>query len=103
MTNELKIYGASDDLVEIEGAFSEEFNAYNKWEGRVLAPNGDALTVYAEFSAPGAYKAEWTITVENTGTWPSWPIHYEERPDREGDPALVIDVPEGTVVEEVKH
>ncbi|MGH3703012.1 MAG: hypothetical protein ACRDT9_00145 [Agromyces sp.] len=98
----LTIYGASDDLVEVEGEFREEFNAYGPWTGRIIAPNGDALTVRAEFAAPGPYKGEWTIAVENTGTWPAWPMHFAERADREGDPALVIDVPVGTIVEEVQ-
>jgi len=99
--SKLTIYGASDDLIEVEGVFREEFNAYEKWEGRVIAPNGDALTVFAEFGARGAYKADWTIGIQNTGTWPNWPIRFEDRPDREGDPALVLDVPDGTIVEEV--
>ncbi len=30
--------------------------------------------------------------VENSGTWPSWPIRYVDRPDRDGDPAIEIDV-----------
>lgn len=98
---ELIIYGASDDLVEFEGAISEEFNTYDRWEGRLHSPNGEALTIRAEFGAKGLYKAEWTLTVENTGTWPAWPIRFGERPDREGDPALIIDVPDGTTVEEV--
>jgi hypothetical protein len=99
--SKMTIYGASDDLVEVEGEFSEEFSAYGPWEGRVLAPNGDALTVFAEFSASGSYRADWTIGVQNTGTWPAWPMYFAGRPDREGDPALVIDVPVGTIVEEV--
>lgn len=31
----LKIYGASDDLVEFEGAFSEEYNIYERTEFEV--------------------------------------------------------------------
>lgn len=95
----LTIYGASDDLVEVEGEFSEEFGAYGGWRGRVVAPNGDSLIVTAEFDKPGS-TADWTLSVENTGTWPDWPMHFAERPDREGDPALVLDVPAGTIVEE---
>ena len=98
----LTIYGASDDLVEVEGEFREEFSAYNGWRGRVVAPDGDALIVTAEYSKPGA-DAEWTLGVENSGTWPDWEIHFGERPDREGDPAIRILVPVGTVVEEVER
>jgi len=97
---ELIIYGASDDLVEVEGAFVEEFEAYPKWSGWVIAPDGDRLKVKAEFGARGKHKSDWTLTVENTGTYPDWPIRFGERPDREGDPAIFIDVPEGTIVKE---
>jgi hypothetical protein len=94
------IYGASDDLVEVEGECREEFylDRSDRWIGRVLAPNGDALTVFAAFGVRGSYKADWTVGVENTGTWPGWTIRFADRPDREGDPALIIDVPAGTVV-----
>ena len=98
---ELVIYGASDDLVETEGVFREEFSAYGPWRGKVLAPNGDALVVTAEFGATGLYRHDWTLGVENSGTWPAWPIRFGERPDREGDPAIIIDVPAGTIVEEL--
>ncbi|MGI6878801.1 hypothetical protein [Microbacterium sp. gxy059] len=98
--SKLTIYGASDDLVEIEGEFREEFSAYNGWRGRVTAPDGDALIITAEYGKPRG-EAEWTLGVENAGTWPSWPIYFSERPDRDDDPAIVIDVPAGTIVEEV--
>lgn len=96
----LTIYGASDDLVEVEGEFTEEFEAYAGWRGRVVAPNGDALIITAEFDKPGS-DADWTLGIENSGTWPDWPIRFGERPDREGDPAIIIDVPAGTIVEEM--
>ncbi|MBW1639263.1 hypothetical protein G3H63_09290 [Microbacterium resistens] len=98
--SKLTIYGASDDLVEVEGEFREEFDAGRGWRGRVIAPDGDSLIVTAEYSKPHAF-AEWTLGIENSGTWPSWPIRFIERPDREGDPAIEIDVPAGTVVEEI--
>lgn len=96
--NTITIYGASDDLVEIEGAFSEEFDALSAWRGRVVAPDGESLIVTAEFGKSDS-DAEWTLGVENSGTWPAWPIRFAERPDREGDPAIVIEVPAGTIVE----
>lgn len=99
--SKLTIYGASDDLVEVTGEFDEEFRLpLSGWRGRVVSPDGDSLIVTAEYDRPES-DAEWTLGVENSGTWPSWPIHFTERPDREGDPAIVIDVPEGTIVEEV--
>lgn len=96
----ITIYGASDDLVEVEGEFSEEFSAYNGWRGRVIAPNGQHLIVTAEYSKTG--DDYWTLGVENTGTWPAWPIQFAEAP-HEGDPAIIIEVPAGTVVEEIEE
>lgn len=100
-TSKLTIYGASDDLVEVEGAFVEEFEAYGPWRGRVVAPSGEELIVTAEFGKPRA-AADWTLGVENSDTWPAWPIRYVERPDREGDPAIEIEVPDGTIVKEIE-
>ncbi|MBM4575560.1 hypothetical protein GS415_03945 [Rhodococcus hoagii] len=94
---EVTIYGASDDLVEFDGAIREEFDACSGWAGELVAPDGDSLIVSAAFGVPGA-RADWTLSVENTDTYPSWPIRFTERPGYEGDPAIVIDVPEGTVV-----
>jgi hypothetical protein len=43
--NELIIYGASDDLIEIEGYIREEFNAYlnEESEGLILAVSDGTL------------------------------------------------------------
>lgn len=97
--SELTIYGASDDVVVFDGAITAERDACSSWSGDLVAPNGDSLTIRAEFSKPGS-AADWTLEVQNTGTWPSWPIRFANRPDREGDPALIIDVPDGTIIKE---
>lgn len=96
---EVTFYGASDDLVEFEGAISEEFNTYSRWQGRLVSPSGESLILSAEFSKPGS-DSDWTLTVENSADSPSWPIRFGERPDRDDDPAIIIDVPEGTIVKE---
>jgi len=95
--NKITIYGASDDLVEVEGYISDEFSAYGPWSGKLTAPNGDSLRIRAEFCKPGS-ESEWQLSIENTGTFPDWPIRFGVRPDRDGDPALVIDVPDGTTM-----
>ncbi|MFD5599893.1 hypothetical protein ACFWHR_07525 [Leucobacter sp. NPDC058333] len=97
--SELVFYGASDDLVELEGAIRKEFDASGPWRGKLIAPDGGALFLNAEFSRAGA-ALDWTLWVENAETYPSWLIRFGERPDREGDPAIIIDVPEGTTIEE---
>ena len=97
----LTIYGASDDLVEVDGEFREEFSVRSSgWRGEVVAPDGDSLIITAEFCKEGA-EADWTLGIENGETWPSWPIRFTDRPDREGDPAIIIDVPAGTIVKEI--
>lgn len=95
---EVIIYGASDDLVEFEGAISEEFQAYGLWRGRLEAPNLDALVVHAQYGADP--DTEWGLGVES-GNYPSWPIRFTERPDYAGDPAIVIEVPEGTTITQI--
>jgi hypothetical protein len=99
MSKTVTIYGASDDLLEVDGdiAGADEYGAYGgPVEGVLTAPDGDSLIIRAEFSKAGA-PADWTLSVENTDTYPAWPIRFGERPDREGDPALIIEVPDGTV------
>lgn len=97
---EVTFYGASDDLVEFEGAISEEFDAYEGWKGELVAPDGDSLILNAQYCKPGS-PSEWTLWVENSATYPAWPIRFGERPDCEGDPAIIINVPEGTTIKEI--
>lgn len=97
----LTIYGASDDLVELEGAINDEYNLFP--DGvllRLTAPDGQSLDVSLDFDnrAIGG-QLDWTIAVGAVNAYPDWPIRFHERPDYEGDPAVTIDVPEGTRVE----
>ena len=92
----ITIYGASDDLVEVEGDIRDEFDCLKGWAGRLIAPDGDSLIIRAEYLGRG--ETDWLLSIENTGTYPAWPIRFGERPDRQGDPALIIDAPAGTVL-----
>lgn len=56
---ELEIYGASDDLIEIDGDISEEFN-----------PSGDDDNNYLGFSDGTVLK----ITYDNDGMWRIVPV-----------------------------
>ena len=99
MSKTVTIYGASDDLLEVYGdiAGADEYGAYGgPVMGTLTSPDGDSLIVRAEYCKPGA-PGEWTLSIENTDTFPDWPIKFGERPNRDGDPALIIEVPEGTV------
>jgi hypothetical protein len=98
-TAPITIYGASDDLLEVEGAVNDEFDASGPTRVRLTAPDGDSLDVVAEFSRPGDYALDWTITVETARAYPAWPIRFHERPGYEGDPGVTIDAPAGTTVE----
>lgn len=95
------IYGASDDLVEFEGAIRDEFDAYGPWVGQLTSPDGESLIIRAEFGAPAA-ATDWKLSIENTATYPAWPIRFGERPGCEGDPAIIITAPTGTTIKEIK-
>ncbi|MDE8648180.1 hypothetical protein PXH69_24745 [Rhodococcus qingshengii] len=107
-TEVLTMYGASDDLVEFEGAISEEFQAYDAWAGLLTAPNGETLIVRAEFGKDGSDSA-WTLAVENTSTLAQWPVQFAVRPDHinndddDRDPAIRITVPTGTTITELSR
>jgi len=103
------IYGASDDLVEVEWAGKNkpqdyEFDAYGPWRGLVKDPDtGEFLVITAEFSKRNGL-TDWTLGVESgSHPFPNWPIQFGERPDRDGDPAIVITVPEGTRVSKIEE
>lgn len=91
------IYGASDDLVEVEGAISDEFDCWDKtWKGRLKAPEGSFLVVSARFGRDG-----WDLNVaapEGSG-FPDWPVSFCPRPDSPEDPAVRIEAPAGTTLE----
>lgn len=106
---DLIIYGASDDLVEIEGVFEEEFTVpKGGWCGRVEAPNGEYMFVTVEWCSR-TNREGWALGVDTDGgPFPSWPSRYVRSADVAsltvgyiGDPdnpALILDVPVGTVV-----
>lgn len=101
----LTIYGASDDLIEVKGDVREEF--YLSEHGtrlRLTAPDGASLDVLVDFGTTRVWAGlDWTITVEAINGYPSWPIHFHEGPGHEGDPAVTIDAPPGTTVENLSE
>lgn len=100
----LTIYGASDDLLEIESdtGYQEEFDVPGGIEVLVEDRTGACLVVRAEFGVSYKYGSEWTLSVRNTDVWPlDWTFQYSNRPDRDYDPALILTVPEGTTVREL--
>lgn len=98
--NQIIIYGGSDDLIEIEGAISEEYGIFGspRTVGTVIleSPAGDTLEVTLEFHT------DWEITLpaigEDFSNRSPWPIRLGASPDNDEDPALFVDAPIGTTV-----
>lgn len=100
--SDLTFYGASDHLVEVEGAIREEYELGREGTRlRLTAPDGDTLDVYLNFGYHHA-TLDWAICVEAVGGYPSWPVRFHERPDREGDPAVTVGAPAGTTIAVVR-
>ena len=101
--SDITIYGASDDLVEVEGAVRDEYPLADPCSRlRLTGPDGGTLDVVLWLGiCIGAL--DWSIGVEAVDAYPSWPIRFHERPGYEGDPAVTIDAPEGTTVKAVDH
>jgi len=56
----IKITGASDDLIEIEGSITEEFNSYDCKDGRLALSDGTLLKVQ--------YDGIWRFSILSKGT-----------------------------------
>lgn len=87
-------YGASDDLLELRGAIVEEFGAYNGVTLKITAPDGATIKLRAAFDDPDG----WSLSVIHTDSKWASAIVCGERPDREGDPALLLFLPAGTTI-----
>lgn len=59
-----KIYGGSDDLIEIEGAINNEANVYLKDDGNLPFDCSDGTNGYIEYDEDG----QWRITVLDAGS-----------------------------------
>lgn len=98
--SQIIIYGGSDDLIEIEGALSEEYGIFGspRTVGTVIleSPAGETLEVTLEFTTG------WEITLpaigEDFSNRSPWPIRLGQNPENDEDPALFVDAPIGTTV-----
>lgn len=96
----ITIYGASDDLVEVEGCEgADEFNA-DDWFGDLIAPDGSRMRVVAEYKAHGCWLVG-VVQVDEKYQLPGWPVTITQapamNPDNPGYSVLLsIDAPEGT-------
>jgi hypothetical protein len=92
MDKELIVYGASDDLVDFEGAFNMEYDlSYGHWFGKITDTNDEYVLLHLSYGSDGV---EWKIRAENPF---KWDIIIGNRPDRDSDPALFIYTPTGNI------
>ena len=96
----ITIYGASDDLVEVDGCEgADEFNA-DDWSADLIAPNGDQMRVYVRYELTGC----WSVGVgqsDEKHQLPGWNITIGQapamNPDNPGYSAkFTINAPAGT-------
>lgn len=90
----IEMYGASDDLVEVEGCKgADEFQHYKGiWRGDLVAPDGDSLRVHI------FYDGCWHVSagqVDEEINFPDWPMSF--RQEAAGySVVLTIEAPDGT-------
>lgn len=97
----ITIYGASDDLVEVEGDVRDEHPLDIPCTRlRLTATDSTTLDVVLWFDRVIG-SLDWSIGIEAVNGYPSWPIRFHARPGYEGDPAVTIDAPPRTVIEVV--
>jgi hypothetical protein len=101
----IEIYGASDDLIEVEGCEgADEFGADGKgcWQADLIAPDGGAMRIRAEYDPDGS--GCWVISlsqVDESAPFPDWGNGVNQAEN--GYSTLVrIDAPEGTRLMNVK-
>jgi hypothetical protein len=101
----IRIYGASDDLIEVEGCDgADEFNSYEKgyamWRGDLRAPNGEVMRAHAVLSNDGC----WSIALgqaNEVDPFPEWPVKIRQATHCDYSTMVEVDAPDGTVLENV--
>lgn len=100
----LTVYGASDDLVELDGIDgADEFSIGNKdsWTGVLVAPNGETALLYVDYRRNGC----WTTALglyEEDYSLPDWPvtITVDAKNGSSYSTYMTVEVPDGTTVKE---
>lgn len=98
----IRIYGASDDLIEVEGCKNaDEFNSYQPsygpgaimWRGDLRAPDGTTVRAYAVLDGC------WSIALgqaDEAQPFPAWPITIAQHRSIPYSTVAEIDTPDGT-------
>lgn len=95
----LIFYGASDDLLEMEGDIQDEFEAYNGTTVKLTATDGEML-VTAHY---GGHAPVWSIGVapaDEDRPIPAWPMQYRLA-ENGYSTALIIQCPDDVTVEKI--
>jgi hypothetical protein len=96
----ITIYGASDDLVEVEGKIegADEYSTGGHWSGVIEAPDGATAIVYVDYRDNGT----WTTTIgqyEEDYPLPEWTAATAVEPGGYSTTLSLI-VPEGSKITE---
>lgn len=97
---EIRFYGASDDLIEVEGCEgADEFNTTERgpmvWCGDLIAPGGDAMRIHALYDNRGC----WSFSIgqaDKSIPFPEWPVRVRQHTNVDYSVLLTVDAPEGT-------
>lgn len=96
----ITIYGASDDLVEVDGCKgADEFSPDDKdtWHADLIGPDGAQMRVFARYERHGCWSVG-ASQVDEEVPFPSWPVKVRGAAGREPRYSAVmeIDAPDGT-------
>ncbi|MGH3376023.1 MAG: hypothetical protein ACRDP6_14895 [Actinoallomurus sp.] len=94
----IRIYGASDDCIEVEGCEgADEFATHEpgpvKWGGDLRAPDGSVLRAYAVLTSC------WSIALGQATEdqpFPAWPVVTAQHRSLPYSTMVEIDAPDGT-------
>jgi hypothetical protein len=92
----IKIYGHSDDCVEIAGDVDEELSAYDRGRTITIGGEGEGLEVVAQYGPGKSAVWQFTVRMVDEGVPCPWPIRIVT--EHEYSLAVVIDCPPGTPV-----
>lgn len=90
--NELRFYGASDDLFECEGAIREEIGCFNKLGIYHLKSADGEMQVVGYYLDSGLWSVGISQIAEDVPL-PAWPVQYQVH-ERGYSPLLTIQVPD---------
>ncbi|ASR75942.1 hypothetical protein J4U02_gp094 [Mycobacterium phage Aziz] len=85
--NYLMIHGASDDLIEVSGRVTEEFDCPGRGLVEVFIRNDGRLAV---FTVAVRLDGVWLVSVAAAANDFSVEVEYTQRPDRDEDAAVVF-------------